>query len=103
MISIHLKYNNTEKRKSNHITVLYICKKTENMTLHYLNSLRSTKKRKQNKYSSIRNQISQLQIPVCKKYYSEIIHCKYNDFKTPIEFYNTNSWQNFKILSILLI
>lgn len=65
-----------------------ICGEIDDISLHHINSLRSVKKQKRDRYEHIRSQVNRLQIPVCYNCHQEITHGKYNDPKTPIEFYN---------------
>jgi group II intron reverse transcriptase/maturase len=63
-----------------------IYKATDPIALHHINSISSLKNR--DKYENIRAIINRLQIPVCKKCHDDITHGRYNNPKTPIEFYN---------------
>jgi hypothetical protein len=63
-----------------------MCGETDSISLHHLNSIRSIKNK--DKFEAIRSQIKRIQIPVCHKCHQEITHGRYNDQKTPIEFYN---------------
>jgi group II intron reverse transcriptase/maturase len=65
-----------------------ICGETEEIALHHINSLRKIKEGKRDRFETIRSQINRIQIPVCNKCHKEITYGKYNDRKSPIEFYN---------------
>jgi group II intron reverse transcriptase/maturase len=64
-----------------------ICGETNNIALHHMNSLRSIKPQKREKYAYIRSQLNRIQIPVCKICHLDITNGKY-DKKKPIDFYN---------------
>lgn len=65
-----------------------ICGSTKNVALHHNNSLRKIKPNQKDKFETIRSQTNRLQIPVCQKCHDDITHGKYNNPKSPIEFYN---------------
>ena len=65
-----------------------ICGETEGIALHHLNSIRSIKKGRRDKFETIRSQVNRIQIPVCNKCHQDITYGKYNDPRTPITFYN---------------
>jgi group II intron reverse transcriptase/maturase len=63
-----------------------ICGTTDTIALHHINSVSSLKNR--DKYENIRATINRFQIPVCKKCHEDIAHGRYDNPKTPIEFYD---------------
>lgn len=65
-----------------------ICGESEEIALHHLNSVRSIKRGKRDRFETIRSQVNRIQIPVCNKCHQDITYGKYNDPKTPITFYN---------------
>lgn len=64
-----------------------ICGETEGIALHHINSLGSIKEKKRDDFEYIRSQINRTQIPVCNGCHNKITSGKYNNEKTPIEFY----------------
>lgn len=65
-----------------------ICGETKGIALHHLNSLGSIKTKKRDDFEYIRSQTNRIQIPVCNSCHNDITSGKYNDEKTPTEFYN---------------
>lgn len=65
-----------------------ICGSEENIALHHINSLRNLKNKNNDKHQVIRSQINRMQLPVCHSCHMDITHGRYNDPKTPVEFYN---------------
>ena len=65
-----------------------ICGETEGIALHHINSLGSIKTKKRDDFEYIRSQTNRIQIPVCNSCHNDITSGKYNNEKTPIEFYN---------------
>lgn len=64
-----------------------ICNSNENVGMHHINSLRSIKFNRRDKFEYIRSQINRIQIPVCTNCHLEITNGKYNK-QNPIKFYN---------------
>lgn len=64
-----------------------ICDSPDRVGMHHINSLRSIKPGKRDKFDYIRRQTQRIQIPVCHNCHVDITHGKYNKNK-PIEFYN---------------
>lgn len=64
-----------------------ICGSYSDIGLHHINSLRSIKHSKRDKFEYLRNRLKRLQIPVCKNCHVDITNGKYDKDK-PIKFYN---------------
>lgn len=65
-----------------------ICGSDDRVALHHINSLRSIKPQKRDRYEYIRSQINRIQIPVCFPCHLDITHGKYDKDTTPIQFYD---------------
>merc|ERR1711976_639364 len=67
--------------------VCCICGETKGIELHHLKSVRRNKN-KRIEFSKLKSDLNRNQIPVCKHCHDSITHGKYNDVKSPIEYYD---------------
>jgi len=65
-----------------------ICGSEDRVAMHHNQSLRSIPLNKRKKVDYLRNRLKRLQIPVCFPCHMDITHGRYDDSKSPVEFYD---------------